>query len=164
MEDHMSANLSPLETGSFPRVEAFIDMIFNWLRHRREIAETCSCDARDLGRIAQDLGVSAAELNDLVRRGHHSADELPRLMKALKLDPVSMARTQALVMHDMERVCSVCTHKLRCSDELRSGTSPANYDEYCGNALTLQSLGAESAPKTTLATVRPLDDKAVLFP
>src|SRR4051812_42785195 len=153
MEENMSAHPSPLETGSFPRVEALIDILCDWIRHRREMAETCNCDARDLDRIAGDLGVSAAELDGLIRLGDHSADELPKLMKALNLDVDAIARTQALVMHDMERVCSHCTHKRRCGDELIRGSAPENYDDYCGNALTLQSLEAaddssQSGPKT----------------
>jgi hypothetical protein len=151
---------------SYPRVEAFIDMFFDWVKHRREIAETCNCDARDLSRIAHDLGVSPGDLDELVRRGQHAADELPRLMKQLKLDPESIARTQALVMHDMERVCAQCSSKARCDQDLAQGTSQQHYDEYCGNALTLQSLGAKETPKEQEVTpaVRPVSDKLLLFP
>jgi hypothetical protein len=140
MEDAMET-----EMRTYPRVDALIGMFADWLKHRREIAETCNCDARDLERIAQDLGVSGAELDDLIKRGPHAADELPRLMTALQLDPEAVARTQAMVMHDMERVCAHCTHKRRCEEDLGDGLSPQNYDDYCGNALTLQSLGAKKA-------------------
>lgn len=138
-------NTNPPGMRTYPRVDAVIDMIADWFQHRKEIAETCNCDTGELGRIAQELGVSTGELEDLVRRGRHAADELPRLMKALQLDPKALARTQALVMHDMERVCAHCSHKRQCGDDLAAGTAATHYEDYCGNALTLQSLGAKKA-------------------
>ena len=128
------------DTRSYPRVEALIDMIFDWLQHRREIAETCNCDSQEMGRIAHELGVSPAEIDDLVRRGTHAADELPKMLAALQLDPAAIARTQGLVMQDMERVCAHCSHKQRCNEDLAEGTAPDNFDDYCGNALTIKSL------------------------
>jgi hypothetical protein len=160
----MSAEPSAFEMRSYPRVEAVIDLIFDWIKHRRAIAETCNCDARDLSRIAHDLGVSTDDLDDLVRRGEHAADELPRLMKQLQLDPATIARTQALVMHDMERVCARCSHKRRCNEDVAQRTSAQHYDEYCGNALTLQSLGATTAQKEIVPAVRPINDRLLLFP
>jgi len=53
-----------------------------------------------------------------------------------------LARTETHVLRDMERVCSVCNHKRRCDYELAAGTAGANYEEYCGNAPTIDGLGA----------------------
>ncbi len=128
------------QTKSFPLVDAVIDSFTQWIRHRREIAETCNCDVQELDRIARDFGVSADDLNEMVRRGPHAADELPQMIEALGLDPDAIARTHALVMYDMERVCAQCKHKQRCREDLEEGTTLQGYDEYCGNALTLESL------------------------
>jgi hypothetical protein len=130
------------ETRSFPRVDAVIEMICDWLQHRREIAEICKCDSQEMGRIAHELGVSTAEIDDLVRRGPHAADELPKILNALQLDPAAIARTQGLVMQDMTRVCAHCSHKQRCNEELAQGTAAHKFEDYCGNASTIKGLSA----------------------
>ena len=43
-------------------------------------------------------------------------------------------------MRDMERVCSFCTHKRQCRQELAAGTAATNYVEYCENADTIDML------------------------
>jgi len=45
------------------------------------------------------------------------------------------------VLRDMERVCSLCTHKRQCDRDLVAGTAAAHYEEYCGNAGTIDGLG-----------------------
>jgi hypothetical protein len=132
-----------LKLKHYPVVESVIDLFANWLKHRREIA-ACSCDAGEYARIARDLGVSPSELDELVRRGPHAADELPKIMAALKLDAQKIARVEPLVMRDMERVCALCEHKRRCDRELAAGTAPQHYEDYCGNATALASLGGQS--------------------
>jgi hypothetical protein len=127
---------------SYSRVDAVIDMFAAWLKHRRELAEVCDCDVGDMNRVAQDLGVSASELEGLVRRGHHASDELPKMMREVGLDPETIARHEALVMRDMERVCAYCRDKVRCRQDLVAGTAAQNHEDYCGNATTMASLGA----------------------
>jgi len=128
------------EIKDYPVVGALIDSFAQWLKHRRDVAETCNCDPGELDRIAHELGVSRGELDDLVRRGPHAADELPRMMAALNLDAAAVARTEPLLMHDMERICAHCASKRQCREDLDEGTALQNYDEYCGNTLTLRAL------------------------
>ena len=45
------------------------------------------------------------------------------------------------MLRDMERVCSLCNHKRQCDRDLAAGTSAAHYQEYCGNADTIDGLG-----------------------
>jgi hypothetical protein len=130
---------------TYPVVESVIDMFAEWLHHRREIDELCACGAAEHARIAHDLGVSDDTLDDLVRRGPHAADELPKMMKALGLDPAAVARAQPLIMRDLERVCSQCPHKRVCKDDLAHGTAAQEYEVYCGNAETLDALRGGSA-------------------
>jgi hypothetical protein len=125
----------------YPVVDTLIDMLGDWLKHRHEIKEMCDCDAGEFARIAHDLGVSSGDLDALVRQGPHAADELPKLLKALGIDEKAIARTQPLVLRDMERVCAACRHKLQCEHDLATGTSPQSYEEYCGNASTIDALG-----------------------
>ena len=70
----------------YPRVELLIDTFGDWLKHRRELKEMREMDAANFGRIAGELRMSSADLEALVRRGPHAADELPKMLKALGID------------------------------------------------------------------------------
>ena len=124
----------------YPVVEAVIGMFADWLHHRREITDVCGCGTEEFRHIAHDLGVSASDLNELVRSGPHSADELPKMMAVLNLDIADIRRIEPLVVRDLERVCGLCGHKSRCHHELAAGTAAANHREFCNNAETLDSL------------------------
>jgi hypothetical protein len=128
------------EFKNYPVVESVIDLFTRWLERRREIAELCTCDAISREKIAIDLGVSPGELDQLIRRGPHAADELPKMMAAIGLDAKAIARAQPLVMRDLERVCALCERKYQCDRDLAAGTAAQHYKEYCGNAETLAAL------------------------
>ncbi|MBV8744137.1 MAG: hypothetical protein JO134_03730 [Xanthobacteraceae bacterium] len=125
------------ETRQYPVVEAVIDRFARWLKHRRDIAESCNCNSEEYARIAQDLNLSTAELNTLVRRGDHASDELPQMMQALRIDADAIRRVEPMVMRDLERVCALCEHKRQCAHELAAGKAAADYTEFCPNADTL---------------------------
>jgi hypothetical protein len=125
----------------YPVVSLVIDTFGEWLKHRRELREMREMDAANFGQIANELRMSSADLETLVRQGPHSADELPKMLAALGIDQHDLARTEPLVLRDMERVCSLCTHKRQCDRDLAAGTAAAHYGEYCGNAGTIDGLG-----------------------
>ena len=125
----------------YPVVNLVIDTFGDWLKHRRELKEMREMDAANFGQIASDLRISSADLEALVRRGPHAADELPKMLQALGINQADLARTEPLVLRDMERVCSLCNHKRQCDRELADGTAAAHYEEYCGNASTIDGLG-----------------------
>ena len=129
----------------YPRVEFLIDMFADWLNQRRELSEVRQMDRSDFERIASDLRVSPGELDTLVDRGPHAADELPKLLKLLGIDQEALARTQPLVLRDMERVCALCANKGECDRDLAAGTSAGHYEGYCLNAPTIDSLGERSS-------------------
>jgi transcriptional regulator with XRE-family HTH domain len=126
---------------TYPVVEYLIDTFGDWLNHRRELKELRQMDTADFDRIASDLRVTPTDLNELVRLGPHAADELPRLLKALGIDEADLARTEPLVLRDMERVCTLCNHKRLCDRDLAAGTSGRRYQGYCLNASTIAGLG-----------------------
>ena len=132
----------PARLVNYPVVESLLDLFARWLQRRREIAELCTCDAMtaEFARIATDLGVSPGQLDQLVRRGPHAADELPKMMAAIGLDAKAIARAQPLVMRDLERVCALCEQKKQCGRDLAAGTAAQHYKEYCVNAETLAAL------------------------
>jgi len=125
----------------FPRVEMLIDTFAGWLKHRRELSEIRQLDRSEFDRIAGDLRVSPGDLEALVQQGPHAADELPKLLKALGIDQADLARTEPLVLRDMERVCALCHQKRQCDRDLAAGTSAEHYEGYCLNAPTINNLG-----------------------
>ena len=125
----------------FPRVELLISTFADWLRHRRELSEIRLMDTVDFDRIANDLRVSPGVLDTLVRQGPHAADELPKMLKVLGIDEADLARTQPLVLRDMERVCALCANKRECDRDLAAGTAAEHYEGYCLNAPTINLLG-----------------------
>lgn len=127
----------------YPRVQYLIDTFAQWLKHRRELNEIRQMDREDFERIALDLRVSPAELDELVRHGEHAADELPQMLVALGIDEDALSRTEPLVLRDMERVCAMCKDKPRCHRDLAAGTAKEHYEEYCLNSLTIDRLGPD---------------------
>jgi hypothetical protein len=126
---------------TYPTVEYLIDTFGNWLHHRRELSEIRQMDRTDFNRIASDLRISPADLDGLVRQGPHAADELPKLLKTLGIDQATLANTEPLLLRDMERVCSLCSHKRQCDRDLAAGTSAEHYHGYCLNASSIDGLG-----------------------
>ena len=125
---------------SYPVVDTLLDMFGDWLKHRAALRERCECDSAEFAQIARDLGVTADDLNRLVRQGPHAADELPRMLKTLGIDEDAIARTQPLVLRDMQRVCASCQFKRECESDLAAGTAAQAYEDYCGNAMTINAL------------------------
>ena len=126
---------------TYPTVEYLIDKFGDWLHHRRELSEIRQMDRADFNRIAGDLRVSPADLDQLVHQGPHAADELPKLLKALGIDRTRLAQTEPLLLRDMERVCSLCSQKRQCDRDLAAGTSAEHYNGYCLNASSIDGLG-----------------------
>jgi len=62
------------------------------------------------------------------------------MLEALGVDEAAIQRAESALLRDMERVCSFCKHKRQCHDELEAGTAPANHEEYCGNADTIDAV------------------------
>ena len=128
------------QTEPYPIVTGLIDLFADWLKQRQQIREIRGIDSGEFASIAHDLRVTPADLDSLVRRGPHAADELPKLLKALGIDEAALSRTEPLVLRDMARVCALCQQKARCDRDLHAGTSPEHYADYCLNASTIDAL------------------------
>jgi transcriptional regulator with XRE-family HTH domain len=127
----------------YPVFDALVTTFNDWLKHRRELNELRQLNTQEFDRIAGELRVSPNDLNELVRQGPHAADELPMMLKALGIDEDILARTQPLVLRDMERVCALCHHKGECVRDFAAGTAAEHYEEYCPNAPTIDFLGPQ---------------------
>ena len=113
----------------------------DWLKHRQELNELGQLSRVEFDRVASDLQISPSDLTELVNQGPHAADELPKLLGALGIDTADLARVEPMVLHDMERVCSLCNHKRECDHDLEVGTSAGHFQGYCPNAPTIAGLG-----------------------
>ena len=121
-------------------VQYMVDTFGNWLNHWRELNELRQMNTANFDRIANDLRVSPDVLEMLARQGPHAADELPRLLKSLDIDEADLARSQPLLLRDMQRVCTVCASKRQCDRDLAAGSSAVHYEEYCLNSSSIDSL------------------------
>ena len=119
------------------RLEMMIETFTDWIKHRREMREFRLLDRTEFDRIASDLRVSPDDLEELVRQGPHSADELPKMFKALGIDEAALATAQPLMLQDMQRVCALCGQKRRCDRDLVAGTAAEHYQDYCPNVPTI---------------------------
>jgi transcriptional regulator with XRE-family HTH domain len=130
----------------YPFVTKIIDLFGDWLKQRRELNEMMqlAADPGELERVARELNVTPADLETLVRQGSQSANELPYMLTALDIDEAALRRAEPALLRDMERVCSFCTHKRQCHQELAAGTAATNYVEYCENADAIDTLRFKS--------------------
>jgi hypothetical protein len=115
----------------------------DWRARRRTMAELGRCAREDVERMAHDVGVDRAVLRVLAGKWPGSADLLSRRMDELELDPAT--QVEPAVVRDLQRVCSLCVSKRKCSHDLASHSSDPAWREYCPNVETLDALIAGRA-------------------
>jgi hypothetical protein len=142
----MEAAMTTTQHEPYPFVTKVIDLFADWLKQRRELNELMefAADPGELERVARDLNVTPADLEMLVRQISQGANELPYTLTALGIDEAALRRAEPALLRDMERVCSFCTHKRQCHQELAAGTVATNYVEYCENADAIDTLRFKS--------------------
>ena len=128
----------------YPVLDMVLNSIADWVNNYRNAAGSGlgSCDRDEVARIASDIGISPDELRALSSKGPGAADQVQKMLLALGVDPKVLANNDPLVMRDLQRLCSTCADKGRCSHELADGTAAAHFHEFCPNAFTLDALFA----------------------
>jgi hypothetical protein len=101
---------------------------------------SANCGAEEVAAIAGDIGLSTQELEFIASKGPHAADELPKLLRALGVDPQKLASRRGTTLRDLQRICITCGHKAQCQHELTAGTAAAHYHDYCPNAISIEEL------------------------
>jgi len=118
-----------------------------WWRNMRaaraSLGELEQC-GKDVTRIARDIGLAPSELRNIARKGPDAADQLRLRLEALHLDRAAMQRDEPLIMRDLERVCTQCGSKRRCTRDFVRFPDDTGWREYCPNATTLDALKPES--------------------
>jgi len=120
------------------------DTIANWIKDYREAigqrTELANLTPEVVASIARDIGVSSEELSFFAAKGQHAADELPKLLRALGVDPRELTSVDPAKMRELQRICLTCGHKGQCRHDLASGKAAGHYQEYCPNAVSLDAL------------------------
>jgi uncharacterized protein YjiS (DUF1127 family) len=112
----------------------------SWARYRQrraQINELRAMASGELGRLAQDAGVSCSDLIALAGRDGNSAELLGRRMAEAGLD---QRRIDPAVLRDLQRCCSQCGSKQLCAHELEDRPKSAAWPRYCPNEQTLSAL------------------------
>lgn len=130
----------PIETKTGSPLEA----VLRWLRDHVSTPayELGACGDREVEQIAKDIGVSPAELYQLARSDAAGAELLLQRMAALDLDCKEVARLMPETMHDLQRLCTLCATRRRCTRDLAADPNDPNWKDYCPNVATLLALDA----------------------
>jgi hypothetical protein len=138
--------VAAIQREAHPFVSKAIDLFGDWLKQRQQSRGLTGyeVDPVELDRIAREFGMTPANLHMLVRQGPNSADELQKMLRSLGIDQEAIWWAEPALLRDMERVCPFCEHKRQCCHELEAGTAPANYEEYCANADSIDVLRFKS--------------------
>jgi len=121
-----------------------LQTIWQWLRTRpgRTPRDLAAIGDREVEQIARDIGLSSVELYSLARSDAEGADLLKSRMMALDLDCQEVARLVPEALHDLQRVCTLCSRRRRCARDLARTPLDPHWKDYCPNVATLLALDA----------------------
>ncbi len=118
-----------------------IGQVAHWIASRaRASAELARLSRGDIDGIARDLGVSAADLRDIMPHGADNTGLMEAMMRARGLDAEHVAQLPPTVLRDLELTCTRCGAAKRCGRELAAGSANEHCHEFCGNADTFDAL------------------------
>jgi pyrroloquinoline quinone (PQQ) biosynthesis protein C len=114
-------------------IESIFGAVANWVtRYRQAVGlkrELAKCAPEEVAAIARDIGLSTRELESIARKGPNAADELPKLLRALGVDPQKIHSDRNGALRDLQRICTSCGHKAQCKHELAAGTAANHYPQ-----------------------------------
>jgi uncharacterized protein YjiS (DUF1127 family) len=131
------------QTNNARSVRRLVHWWQDWIKRRSAVVQLGCCDRAEVKRMAHDIGVSSEELYALAGKWPDSTDLLFRRIDESKLDATEIKKSEPQVMRDLERVCTLCASKRKCSHDLAARPSDPAWQTYCPNATTLKSLVAE---------------------
>jgi hypothetical protein len=132
------------QTSEHRGIEPILNAIANWVKSYRHAVglrgELANCGPEEVERMARDVGVGPDELRLYVNKGPHAADELPKLLRALGVDPQRLASESPEKMRGLQRLCITCSDKDQCRRDMAAGTIATHYREYCPNAMSIEAI------------------------
>jgi hypothetical protein len=137
------------EAGAWPIISNVIAPLAAWWRRRalvqQNLQDLSAFSPAEMDRIAQDVGLSSTELCTLAEHSPDEAALLDRRLAAEGLDPAELARRAPADLRDMERCCTLCESKGRCSYDLAGDPDDPVWRRYCPNSATIREL-AQASP------------------
>jgi hypothetical protein len=121
-------------------------IIRDWSRRLAGAGELAALGPEGRGELAREFGMTEGRLVSLAVEGQQSATQLPRMMRALALDPDQIRRQAPAIFRDMEAVCSQCRGSRRCRRNLDRGQAGRNFGGLCPNEPTIAALRQQHIP------------------
>ncbi len=121
------------------RFKAMWRVLSDWVRGPSGSTVAC-CGELEIARIARDVRMSPADLRAVAKQGPGAANLLLERMAVLDLDPAEVAQVGPQTFRDLQRVCSLCESKRRCTRDLAHDATAPQWEDYCPNAQTLMAL------------------------
>lgn len=119
---------------------------FDWIRARASRDnELATMSHMDLHYLAADLGISEADVRDVVPRVTDHSVLMDRMMRARGLDPDAVRHSFGALVRDMEITCARCRDSRICRRELDSGTAAVYCHDFCANADAMDALRKSGA-------------------
>lgn len=127
--------MDPTTSGNGLR--SILERLQHWWRERTELS---GLDSAELNRLAGELGLTSAQLQDLVAQGSGSAELLEQRLNALGLSRADLERVASGLARDLERTCGCCGEKSTCRRDLGRDPNGGAWKAYCPNAVSLESV------------------------
>jgi transcriptional regulator with XRE-family HTH domain len=135
---------SDLQQPAHATVDGVFGAIADWVRKFRSHAGNDDtfgqCSPEEVRQMANDIGISPAELRAIASKEPGAADLLQKMLIALGVAPETLMKRNPAVMRDLQRLCVSCSHKSRCQHDLAIGEAAERFHEFCPNAYTLDAL------------------------
>ena len=106
----------------------------------QKLSQLKSFAEEEIERIASEAGLTADELHELVNRGPYASNLLFQRMSNLDLDRTKVAKIEPLIFEELKKNCGLCDSRRRCIEDLARGPDNPVWEEYCPNAISLNSL------------------------
>lgn len=125
----------------YPVIGRLIERVKRLAGRSGEAAELRGLDDRQIGRIADEFGLSRTELFTLCAN-KASGGLLKQRLAEFGLSEELLAKMHPEVLQDLQRVCGTCTTTAHCADDFARHRDSGR-DEYCPNTCTLYALKQE---------------------
>jgi uncharacterized protein YjiS (DUF1127 family) len=114
---------------------------FDWIKTRASRDnELAALSRADLHYLAADLGITEADVLEVVPKLTDHSELMDRMLRARGVDPAAVRRSFGALMRDMEVTCARCRDSRVCRRELESGTAATYCHDFCANAEAMDYL------------------------
>jgi hypothetical protein len=129
---------------AWPIIDNVIGPLADWWRRhasvQRNLASLQAFGPEEMARMAQDVGVTPADLRSLASHASDAAHLLELRLSALGMSAAQLHRNRPADLRDMERLCTMCESKGRCARDLSADPKDPVWRKYCPNEPALVAL------------------------